>query len=247
MRWVSRPTVLEHKADAGGFSLAHFAKDERRKAAVERVYALGLDCDDGTVSLEAATEMLSRYRAVLYTTHSATPEAPRWRAVLALSRPVSAPEYDELWPHASWHFGEALVKLDHAARDPSRLWYLPAMKPDAEFLCRASDGPALDVDTMLRGVREHARNSPRRPYRLPSRTPQLESVRRYVAKMDAAIAGSGGHRAAFRVACFIASKVPSEADQTTLFAEYNQRCQPLWSERELAHKLADARKRVVRA
>jgi predicted P-loop ATPase len=72
--------------------------------------------------------------------------------------------------------------------------------------------------------------------------PSLERVRRYVAKMDPAIAGQGGHNAAYRAACFIVGQGLSEDDELAVFYEYNDRCEPPWSNAELLHKLRDARR-----
>lgn len=66
---------------------------------------------------------------------------------------------------------------------------------------------------------------------------------KYIEKMDPAISGKGGHRQTFKVACrirdFVSSfMTPSEA--MPIIRQYNQRCEPPWSERELLHKLEDA-------
>ena len=70
-----------------------------------------------------------------------------------------------------------------------------------------------------------------------------DRVRRYVEKMPAAISGSGGHDATFAVArTLIHGFALPEAVAWPILCEYNARCQPPWSERELRHKLADAGK-----
>lgn len=70
-----------------------------------------------------------------------------------------------------------------------------------------------------------------------------ERARRWVAKMPAAVSGSGGHPATFHVACVLVQGFglpPSQA--WPLMLEYNERCLPPWSERELRHKLDGAEK-----
>jgi predicted P-loop ATPase len=72
-------------------------------------------------------------------------------------------------------------------------------------------------------------------------TDREERCRRYVATMPPAISGQGGHRAAFCVARVIVQDfgmTGSTAEQ--LFAEYNARCDPPWSNEDIAHKLRDA-------
>lgn len=69
----------------------------------------------------------------------------------------------------------------------------------------------------------------------------IERARRYLAKMPPAIAGQHGHDQTFAVACTLVQGFGlSVAEAAPLFAEYNTRCSPPWSERDLAHKLADA-------
>lgn len=69
----------------------------------------------------------------------------------------------------------------------------------------------------------------------------IESARRYIAKEDAAVSGSGGHNQTFHVACILVNGFGlSIQDARPLLQEYNLRCQPQWSERELEHKLKSA-------
>lgn len=78
----------------------------------------------------------------------------------------------------------------------------------------------------------------------PSSAPAGSAVTRaraYVAAMPPAISGSGGHNATFAVARKLVHGFGlSEGDAWTLLLEYNQRCEPPWSERELRHKFDDA-------
>ena len=69
----------------------------------------------------------------------------------------------------------------------------------------------------------------------------IERARRYLAKMPPAITGQHGHDQTFAVACTLVQGFGlSVAEAAPLFAEYNVRCSPPWSEHDLAHKLADA-------
>jgi archaellum biogenesis ATPase FlaH len=71
----------------------------------------------------------------------------------------------------------------------------------------------------------------------------LERARKYLAKCPPAISGQNGSGAAFHVACILVLGFGLSRDTSlTLFREWNQICQPPWSERELAHKIDDAAK-----
>ena len=73
--------------------------------------------------------------------------------------------------------------------------------------------------------------------------PVADRARRYVEKMPPAISGSGGHDALFRVACVLTNGFALSDEQAwSILQEYNARCQPPWSQRELPHKLSEVRK-----
>ena len=68
-----------------------------------------------------------------------------------------------------------------------------------------------------------------------------ERASRYIGKMDAAVSGSGGHDATFAVACALVHGFDlGEGEAMALMQEFNARCAPPWSERELAYKLRSA-------
>ena len=72
-------------------------------------------------------------------------------------------------------------------------------------------------------------------------TDLLERARKYVSRMDAAVSGSGGHTATFKVAvALIHGFALAWAEAWALLIEYNERCQPRWSLKELEHKLKQA-------
>jgi hypothetical protein len=82
-----------------------------------------------------------------------------------------------------------------------------------------------------------------------SRPPGVDMTRRaraYIERMPPAISGSGGHDATFAVARKLVQDFGlSEADAWAVLVEYNARCQPPWSDRELRHKLTEAVKARV--
>ena len=76
-----------------------------------------------------------------------------------------------------------------------------------------------------------------------------ERAARYLAKLPAAVAGQRGHDAAYRAACVLVRQGGpgragfglSESDALDLLREdFNPRCLPPWSERELLHKVRSA-------
>jgi len=83
---------------------------------------IGLDFDHGDSTLEqlAADKFIARYGAMVYTTPSHTPEAPRARVVFLLDTPVmQAKNYTLAVSSLLWLFGTA----DRQCRDACRFFY----------------------------------------------------------------------------------------------------------------------------
>jgi hypothetical protein len=76
----------------------------------------------------------------------------------------------------------------------------------------------------------------------------VRRARGYLACIEGAISGQRGHDRTFRVACKLLHLPPkgfglSIEQAWPLLLEWNEQCEPPWSERELLHKLQDALKK----
>lgn len=71
-----------------------------------------------------------------------------------------------------------------------------------------------------------------------------EQARAYVASQPPAVSGCKGHNNTFRVACYLIGFGLRDTDALDLLREFSARCQPPWTEKELLHKIKDARKTV---
>ena len=70
-----------------------------------------------------------------------------------------------------------------------------------------------------------------------------EQITKYLDAVPPAIAGSRGHNRTFSVACSLYNGwALSEEDTLAWLKVYNERCEPKWNEKELAHKAASAAK-----
>ena len=68
-------------------------------------------------------------------------------------------------------------------------------------------------------------------------------ARHYLAAVPAAVAGEGGDSATFRVCCRLARGFSlGDNEALSAIAEWNQRCQPPWTDAELIAKLQHARR-----
>lgn len=69
----------------------------------------------------------------------------------------------------------------------------------------------------------------------------IDRARKYLAKMDTAVSGQDGHGTTFKAACALVLGFDlSTGDALGLLHEWNQGCQPPWSDRDLKHKVDDA-------
>lgn len=72
----------------------------------------------------------------------------------------------------------------------------------------------------------------------------VRRARGYLAAIEGAISGMRGHDRTFRVAIVLTHKFGLSFEQAwPLFKEWNEQCEPPWSDAELRHKLLDALKK----
>lgn len=72
---------------------------------------------------------------------------------------------------------------------------------------------------------------------------RLERARRYLAALPPAIAGSHGDLHTFRVCCrLVRGFALDDGEALALLQEWNTRCQPPWTDRELEQKIMSARR-----
>ena len=78
---------------------------------------------------------------------------------------------------------------------------------------------------------------------VPIESPIVDRARAYVIKMPPAVSGQCGHDALFNVAKKLTHDFDlPQREAMNIMTEYNTRCVPPWSEKELLHKLEDASK-----
>lgn len=135
------------KGELPMWSLADYRDGRRGTANVLSVAALGFDVDEPPIPDAAALRAaLAPYRAHAHTSSSSTTTAPRWRVVVALSRPVTAAEYPIVWRavEASFPF-----RVGQQAKDPQRCWFSPRRGVDGSFVAFTATGEPVDVDAVL--------------------------------------------------------------------------------------------------
>jgi P4 family phage/plasmid primase-like protien len=222
--------------------------------------------DDKLATIDGAVRVWPDCYAFAYTSWSHSVEWPRFRLVLPYSRPVTKHEHEVVWSWVAGKLKAAGQEIDTACKDASRLWFVPARRDDS-YETRLQPGSPLDVDAILAEVRAEksrprpndAGNAPTNPqpsvsaattdpHSIPL-TDRISRASKYLAKMPGAVSGSGGHPTTFKAAIALVRgfALPVEDAIDLLRREYNPRCQPEWSEKELRHKIEDAAKTTTPA
>ena len=107
----------------------------------------------------------------------------------------------------------------------------------SEGLPAISDLPIANVDWI--GLRP--RPQVRVLTQIDSDDVMIRRARGYLSCVEGAISGQRGHDRTMRAACILVQKFGLSIPQAwPLFLEWNEQCEPPWSERELLHKLQDA-------
>lgn len=135
--------------DVGGFVGGRLSGPRRKEAAVLARTLVTLDIDYGTRDTpEAVKTALGKTLWLLYSTHSHTPETPRYRLVIPLSREVSPDEYLPIARRIAERIG--IDTVDPSTYQAARLMYWPSCSRDARDVTLRHGGELpLDADAVL--------------------------------------------------------------------------------------------------
>lgn len=132
--------------DVGGF-VGGKVDGARKAGNVESRQLLALDADYGTMELWDGWELMGSGAGCMYTTHSHTPDKPRLRLLVPLTRAVTPDEYEPIARRvAEWLDIEA---FDDTTYQPNRLMYWPSCPKDGEYIFKDMPGAWLDPDAVL--------------------------------------------------------------------------------------------------
>lgn len=239
------PFEASEKAACPGWSPARFRDDRRALANVLDVSALVFDFDE--VADGAGLVGAFKNAAIVHATFSSKPTALRARAILLLSRPVTVAEHGRLWRHCATVLERAGQKIDLAAKDASRLSFIPAcpIGQSAAYRISIVEGPALDVDKLLASIPDPAPT--KAPAfssgQVPAEASVLDRARKYLQSCPIAISGSGGHNTTFNVCQKLTRGFGLDAGTAfdlLLESGWAAACQPPWSVAELGRKVNES-------
>lgn len=133
--------------DKGGFVGGRLKGGRRKRDTVEGRSMLTQDADHAGIDFIESYEMLCPYASCLYTTHGHTPEAPRVRVVVPLTRDVTPDEYAAISRLFAAEWG--IDQFDECSHRPHQLMYWPTTPADGEYVFKRCDGEWLDPDRYL--------------------------------------------------------------------------------------------------
>lgn len=148
-------TVAEYKAmgrnqqstikDVGGFVGGYC--NQGRRSDIRYRSILCLDADFADNELWADWALLYGNAAAVYSTHKHTPDRPRLRLVVPLSRHVTPDEYQAIGRRVAETLG--IDKFDDTSYQPQRMMYWPSCSQDGVFFADHLDAAWLDPDAVL--------------------------------------------------------------------------------------------------
>lgn len=233
---------MEH----GGWSPVVFEPAKRAKENARAAFALVLDYDKGA-AFDRVTALWREHFGLVYTTKSHGVNGDRARVLLPLARCVTADEYSKLWDWAARRSRDVNLTADAQAKDVSRFWYDPSTPPGGWRAERLSGEP-LNPDPIIALAPEPPRLRAVPLPIAPSADIRIERARRYVAKIPGAVSGASGHTTTFNAVAHVMFGFDLDPDTTlsVIASDYNPRCDPPWSERELLHKIRSVAERCTR-
>ncbi len=140
-------TERDRAKDKGGFVGGQLKNNRRKIDSVVCRSMLTMDADHAVVGFIDLFLRDFQYASCVYTTHSHTPEAPRCRIIVPLTRDVSPDEYVALTRFLAADWG--IDQFDECSYKPNQLMYWPTTPSNGEFISRTTGGDWLNPDTVL--------------------------------------------------------------------------------------------------
>lgn len=235
---------------------AAFGEGGRNEANVEAVHLLGLDFDTPTADPSGVVARIHDALGVevfAYSTFSSEPAGYRLRALVPYDAPITGLEHRRSWAVAVRILARHGLEADRSCSDPCRALFVWAVPPSGAYFHAHVPGdpwPAvraarIEADRLDRERERREREAAERAARRRDLGDVMERARRYLAKCEPAIQGANGSRATFLAAAKLLHGFDLEPDVVLdlMAAEYNPRCRPPWSEKELARKVTQAAER----
>lgn len=143
--------------DVGGYVGGYLAGGRRKNGRVLHRQLVTLDADFATPELWQNFLLLYGAAACIYTTHKHSANAPRYRLILPLDRPVTVEEYQPIARRLADQLG--IDHFDHTTFQATRLMYWPSTARDGAFEFHYQDRLPVSADEVLATYRDYVDSS----------------------------------------------------------------------------------------
>lgn len=138
----------DNRKDVGGFVCGRLKNGQRLKQNVEYRQVICLDADSPAKDFLMDLNIgIGDCAWGLYSTHSSTPEAPRYRILIPLNRKVSPDEYKAISRLLAKDIN--IDAMDPTTYEPERLMYWPSRSHDGAYVFKYNDESILSADKVL--------------------------------------------------------------------------------------------------
>lgn len=143
-----KKTDRDNRKDVGGFVCGRLKNGQRLKQNVEYRQVICLDADSPAKDFLMDLNIgIGDCAWGLYSTHSSTPEAPRYRILIPLNRKVSPDEYKAISRLLAKDIN--IDAMDPTTYEPERLMYWPSRSHDGTYVFKYNDESILSADKVL--------------------------------------------------------------------------------------------------
>lgn len=142
------------RKDVGGFVGGYIPNNGRRiREEVKERYLITLDADSPSEDFISNLDLgLGDMEYVLYSTHSHTPDNPRYRVIIPTDRVMTPDEYQAVSRRIADDIG--IESFDSSTHQAERLMYWPSCPKDVEYVYQHNEGKLISVDTYLSTYRD---------------------------------------------------------------------------------------------
>lgn len=143
---------------------------------------------------------------------------------------------------AKWIVRTLAIKADPSVLGRQNLWFWTATASEGSFdLVEPCEGRWTPPPAAMQEEQPPVAVTVPAYRTTDDRLHIMDRAAKYLAKAEISVSGNGGHDRAYRAACILTHGFALSIDEARpLLAEWNQGCQPPWSQSELEHKLTDS-------
>ena len=144
---MTKPQQTKAK-DKGGFVGGRLSGGRRIRENVASRSLITIDVDHATGDFLAFCDLELPYAWAVYSTHSHSPEKPRYRLLIPLEKEVRPDEYEAIIRKIADEIG--MDRVDHTCFQVQQLMFWPSAASDAEYVFEYNDADFLKPEDVLK-------------------------------------------------------------------------------------------------